>query len=329
MNNKEWFRNAKFGMMVHFGLYSLLGGEWKGKRLGMGEWEGAKPILGEWIQSYYRIPNAEYHQLMNAFNPICFDAEEWVKTAKDAGMEYIVVTSKHHEGYALFDSKVSDYNIAKSAYKKDLLEELAEACYKHSLKMGLYYSQALDWEHPHGGGWTAPNRNLMVMSWTNDWDFPDNDKKDYSICFKEKIVPQVTEILKKFKDLCLIWFDTPHDISPEQSQFLYDLVKMYQPDCLVNSRIGNGKGDYMSGKDNGIDMVRDGDMLCEVPATLNDTWGYKSFDNNWKNAEKLYEIKTDLNSRGINYLLNVGPDGLGRIPAPSVEILKRLGSMNR
>ncbi|MBQ3080577.1 MAG: alpha-L-fucosidase [Clostridia bacterium] len=321
MNAHTWFREAKFGLMVHWGLYSLLGGEWKGERMS---------YIGEWIQSRFRIPNSIYHSLASAFNPIFFDADEWVSLAEDAGMKYIVVTSKHHDGFAMYRSKASAFNIADATpFKRDPIEELANACAKKNIKLGLYYSQDLDWSHPHGGGYTAPFLNSggyesEAMKWTNDWDYPDNKNKDYALCFEEKIKPQVKEILTQYGDLCLIWFDTPLTISPEQSKELAEMVRTYQPNCLINSRIGNGLGDYKSAGDNEIPQDFK-EQLFETPATLNDTWGYKSFDNNWKDAKKVLSIKEHLNTRGINYLLNVGPDGLGRIPAPAVKILKEAG----
>lgn len=315
MNNKEWFKQAKFGMMVHFGLYSVLAGEWKNQRM---------PYIGEWIQAYYKIPREEYAKLASVFNPIYFDAEEWIKLAKAAGMEYFVITSKHHDGFALFHSKVDSFNVVDATpFKRDIIGEIAEACYKHSMKLGLYYSQELDWRHPHGGGYRAKELNFGTTPWTNEWDFPENDKKDFSICFEEKIKPQVKEILTQYGDLCLIWFDTPHVITKDQSMELYNMVKHYQPDCLINSRIGNGVGDYKSAGDNQIpEDAQEG--MYESPCTLNDTWGYKSFDNNWKDVQTVQKLKNHLNERGINYLLNVGPDYLGRIPAPACEILSNL-----
>ena len=315
MNNREWFKQAKYGMMIHFGLYALPAGEWKGQRM---------PCIGEWAQSYFRIPRAEYAELAKVFNPILFNADEWVTTAKEAGMEYMVVTSKHHDGFALFDSEWDDWNCVKGTpFGRDIIAELAESCYKHGLKFGLYYSQELDWHEPDGGGYTRGHTNACGMSWTNDWDYPDNDKKDFTRCFEGKIKTQFKEILTKYGDLCLIWCDTPFDITPEQSKELYDMIKHYQPDCLVNSRIGNGMGDYRSWGDNQIpdEYMKDG--LFETPATLNDTWGFKYFDTNWKNADKVRELREHLNSRGINYLLNIGPDYLGRLPAPAVDILKK------
>ncbi|MBQ2278441.1 MAG: alpha-L-fucosidase [Clostridia bacterium] len=315
MNNREWFKQAKYGMMIHFGLYALPAGEWKGQRM---------PCIGEWAQSYFRIPRDEYAGLAKVFNPILFNADEWVTTAKEAGMEYMVVTSKHHDGFALFDSAWDDWNVVRGTpFGRDIIAELAESCYKHGLKFGLYYSQELDWHEPDGGGYTRGHTNCGCMSWTNDWDYPDNDKKDFTRCFEGKIKTQFKEILTKYGDLCLIWCDTPFEITPEQSKELYDMIKHYQPDCLVNSRIGNGMGDYHSWGDNQIpdEYMKDG--LFETPATLNDTWGFKYFDTNWKDADKVRELREHLNSRGINYLLNIGPDYLGRLPAPAVDILKK------
>lgn len=317
MNSKEWFRQAQFGMMVHWGLYALPAGEWKGKRM---------PFIGEWAQSYFRIPHSEYGRLAGIFNPILFDAEEWVKLALDSGMKYMVVTSKHHDGFAMYHSKVDPYNIVDATpFKRDVIAELAEACSKQGLKLGLYYSQDLDWHEPNGGGYTRGRTNVGVMSWTNDWDYPDNAAKNYTQCFERKIKPQVEEILRNYGELCLIWFDTPQTISLEQSTELYQLVKRYQPNCLINSRIGNGMGDYRSWGDNQIPDEHMQDGLYETPATLNDTWGYKSFDQNWKSSAEVLRLKNHLNSRGINYLLNVGPDYLGRIPAPSQDILRDVG----
>jgi len=319
MTNKEWFKEAKFGMMVHFGLYSILGGEWKGKRMGAYD-------IGEWIQPYFHIPNAEYHKLAQVFNPICFNAEEWVLLAKAAGMKYIVVTSKHHEGFCLFDSEYDSFNCKKgSPFGRDIITELAEACYKHDLKLGLYYSQAIDWSHKDGAGYGYEHRHTSCDSWCNNWDFPNDGTKDYTRLFETKIKTQMKEILTKYGELCILWCDTPLDMTNAQSQELYEMIKHYQPDCLVNSRIGNGNGDYHSWGDNHIPNEYMKDGLFETPATLNDTWGFKYYDTNWKPAEKVIEIKNHLNERGINYLLNVGPDHLGRIPAPAADIFRIVG----
>lgn len=301
-------------MMIHFGLYSILAGEYRGKRMGS--------TIGEWIQAYFQIPIKEYEQLTKAFNPIYFNADEWVDLAKKAGMKYMVVTTKHHEGFALFHSKVDKFNVVDATpFKRDIIKELSDACHKKGLKFGIYYSQALDWHEKNGAGYDK----VENIRWCNCWDFKDKKSKNYHEMFERKIKPQVKELLTKYGELFTIWFDTPRTISEKESIELYQLVKKYQPNALVNSRIGSYPGmkyDYISLGDNEIPKeYKNKDMLFESPCTLNDTWGYKSYDQNWKSPEKILEIKKHLNERNINYLLNVGPDYLGRIPKPSVDVL--------
>lgn len=332
MDNIQWFKCAKYGMMAHWGLYSLLAGEYKGRRV---------QHYAEWIQSYMPIPNDEYEQLAASFNPIYFNADEWIKLARDSGMKYFVLTSKHHDGFALFHSKADRFNVVDATpFGRDVVGEIAEACYKYGLKFGLYYSQELDWRHPHGGGYDNPN-GCCGVSWDNSWDFKDREHKDFSICFEEKIKPQVAELLKNYGDICLMWFDVPHTISKEQSLELNKLVKSIQPDCLINSRIGNGAYDYVSLGDNEypeklpekVSETADVDMnningfkyspygLYETAGTMNSSWSFKYFDQNWLTPEQVRSRRERLNSMGINYLLNVGPDGLGRIPSFSQEVL--------
>ena len=332
MDNIKWFKEAKYGMMAHWGLYSLLGGEYKGRRV---------QDYAEWIQSYMPIPNNEYEQLAASFNPIYFIADEWIKLARSCGMKYFVMTSKHHDGFAMFHSKADRFNVVDATpFGRDVVGEIAEACYKYGLKLGLYYSQELDWHHPHGGGYDNTS-GCSGVSWDNSWDFKDREHKDFSICFKEKIKPQVTELLKNYGDICLMWFDVPHTISKEQSLELNTLVKSIQPNCLINSRIGNGAYDYVSLGDNeypeelpekaseeaDIDMNNISGFkyspygLYETAGTLNSSWGFKYFDQNWLTPEQIRSRREKLNSIGINYLLNVGPDGLGRIPSFSQEVL--------
>lgn len=332
---RKWFKEAQYGMMVHWGLYSLLGGEWNGNK---------SSSYAEWIQTHQRIPNAEYEKLAKAFNPVYFNADEWVRFAKECGMKYFVITSKHHEGFALFHSKVDKFNVVDATpFGRDIIGELSEACYKHGLKFGLYYSQDLDWHEEHGGGYLSGHIPCAGTAWCNDWDFPNNDKKNFDICFENKIYPQVEEILRNYGELCLIWFDVPMTIKDEQSRKLFELVKKYQPNCLINSRLGNGAYDYVSLGDNEIpdhmpaneefdpSKLNDCDGfkpspygLYETAATMNNSWGYCAWDQNWKDAKKVLEIKQKLNSMGINYLLNVGPDHLGRIPGPSQKILREV-----
>ncbi|MFO7937399.1 MAG: alpha-L-fucosidase [Kiritimatiellia bacterium] len=314
---KKWFGDAQYGMMVHWGLYALIGGEWNGRRMD-------KRYIGEWAQQYFRIPNAEYSALAEAFNPILFDAEEWVKIARDAGMKYVVFTSKHHDGFAMYHSRVSKFNVVDATpFGRDVVGELAEACRKHGMKLGLYYSQDLDWHEHDGGGYNMGKTwSGGAAWWTNNWDFPDKEKKNFTRYFESKAVPQVKEILTGYGDLCLIWFDIGNTLSREQSNYLYKLVRKLQPGCLINSRIGCGKCDYTSAGDNCIPDDDKSGVLFETPATLNDTWGYKAHDQNWKSAARIREVREHLARRGANYLLNVGPDGLGRIPAPCIDILR-------
>ena len=333
MDNKAWFKTAGFGMMVHFGLYSVLGGEYKGKRL------PDRVNNAEWIQHALQIPNKEYEKLKDVFNPIYFNAEEYAALAKSAGMSYIVVTAKHHEGFALFDSKADDFTVMQTPFKRDIVREYADACKKYGLKFGLYYSQEMDWHEKDGGGVTCE-----WGDWSNFWDFK-GEKKDFARCFEKKIKPQVKELLSNYGDIALIWFDNPTDITEEQSKELYDIVKTLQPDCLVNSRIGNGLGDYRSTNDN--EFVEDSNVLnktpdkidarsseylvgtrtglYECPATMNSSWGWKYYDNDFISAEEIVKKKKKLNALGINYLLNVGPDHLGRIPAPCIDALTKAG----
>ena len=339
MNNKEWFKQAKYGMMIHWGLYSLLAGEYKGQK---------SSSYAEWIQSYFRIPIAEYEQLAKAFNPVFFNADEYVKLAKEVGMQYLVLTSKHHDGFALFNSKADDFNVVKATpFGRDIVGEFAESCYKHGLKFGLYYSQDLDWHEEHGGGYLSDPTWCSGTSWSNNWDFPWDDKKDYEKCFEGKIMPQIEEILRNYGELALIWFDVPMTLKEKHSRAIFDAVKKYQPDCLINSRLGNGAYDYVSLADNEIpetvvtDFAAEVDMnsidgfkpspygLYETAATMNDSWGFSYRDHNWKSVQEVYRLKHHLNDIGINYLLNVGPDGLGRIPGPCSDILRGVAQMER
>lgn len=332
MDAHKWFKEAKYGMMVHWGLYSLLGGEYKGEKVSS---------YAEWAQTYFRIPNAEYEKLATAFNPVYFNADEWVRFAKECGMKYIVVTSKHHEGFAMFKSRADKFNIVDATpFGRDVMAELAEACYKHDMKLGLYYSQDLDWHEKNGGGYLSNHIPNAGTTWDNSWDFPDEAHKDFTECFENKIMPQVEEILTGYGDLCLIWFDVPMTINESQSRRIYEAVKKYQPNCLINSCLGNGAYDYVSLGDNeipdkledttgkAVDMNSIGGFkpspygLYETAATLNDTWGFSYHDHNWKTPEFIRSTREKLNGMGINYLINVGPDPLGRITADAQRILR-------
>ncbi len=296
-----WWRQSKFGMFIHWGLYAIPAGVWKGERI---------PGIGEWIMYRARIPAKEYERLAEQFNPVRFDAAEWVSLARNAGQKYMVITAKHHDGFCMFDSEVTDYNIVDATpFDRDPIEELAIACEKQDIKLGFYYSQTQDWHHPDGVG--------------NDWDH-DEEEKDFADYLKNYVEPQVRELLTNYGPIGLIWFDTPREITEEQSQSLLDLVHELQPDCLVSGRVGNTLGDYASTGDNAIPEEAV-DMDWETPATINDTWGFKTHDHNWKSVETLVQKLVDIVSKGGNYLLNVGPTAEGVIPQPSVDRLLSVG----
>ena len=302
----DWWRAAKFGLFIHWGLYAIPAGRWKGQDIAG---------IGEWIMRFARIPVTDYEPLARQFNPVEFNARSWVSLAKAAGQKYIVITSKHHDGFCLFDSRHTDYSVTRSSpFARDVIRELADECQRQDMGLGFYYSQTQDWHHPDGDG--------------NDWDF-DPAQKDFDSYIETYVIPQVTELLTQYGPVALIWFDTPkgitQGISQKQSQQLLDLCHQLQPATLVCGRLGNALGDYATTNDNTIPAgaLLEGDW--ETPATMNDTWGFKSQDHNWKSATDLIRKLVDIVSKGGNYLLNVGPTAAGAIPPESVERLEAMG----
>ncbi len=296
----DWFRKAKYAMFIHWGLYSALGGRWNGRT-----YYG----IGEWIQRRAGIPAADYARTAATFNPTGFDARAWVKLAQDAGMRYIVITAKHHDGFAMFRTASSPFNIVDATpFRRDPLAELAIACREAGLRLGFYYSQTQDWHELD-----APVNNSDAT--------PDADFHRY---LHGKALPQIEELLTQYGDVALIWFDTPGPITREESLALMKTIRHLQPGCLINSRIGNGIGDYESLGDQEIPS-RMHDGLWETVDTHNDTWGFVHADQNWKSARELIERLVVVVSRGGNYMLNIGPDGLGRVPALSARIIREAG----
>ena len=299
-SRKEWFRDAKYGMFIHWGLYAELGGIWNGQ-----EFKSAT----EWIMKNAQIPLAEYKKLVERFNPTKFDAREWVAKAVEYGAKYLCFTAKHHDGFCMYNTEVSDYNIMNTPFGRDVVKELAEACNEAGITFCLYYSQMQDWEDPNGDG--------------NTWDF-DKEKKDFRIYFENKVKPQVKELLTNYGKIGMIWFDTPYDMPYELCLELRDFVYSIQPDCLINGRIGYNLGDYRQMGDNDIPVLGfKGDW--ETPMTLNNTWGYSYIDENWKSSHKVMKLLTEVAGKGGNLLLNVGPDAKGRIPKGSDKIMSTIG----
>jgi alpha-L-fucosidase len=296
-----WFREAKYGLFIHWGLYAIPAGEWKGKRI---------PGIGEWIMFRTPVPVAEYEQLAQQFNPVKFDPAAWVQLAKDAGMRYMVITSKHHDGFALYGSKVSPYNVVDATpFKRDVLKELSAACQKAGMPLGFYYSQAQDWHEKNGIG--------------NTWDFGPDEKKDFDQYLRAKAEPQVRELLTGYGPVALVWFDTPRQMTPERGQRFVDIVRSLQPRTLIDGRLGTA-GDYVSTGDNVI-LPEVKSEAWEVPATINHTWGFRKDDQDWKSPGDIAFKLVDIVSKGGNYLLNVGPMADGTIPPASQDVLRAAG----
>jgi alpha-L-fucosidase len=301
-----WFHEAKFGLFIHWGLYAIPAGEWQGKPV---------PGIGEWIMNHARIPVKTYEQLAQQFDPVKFDANAWVRLAQDAGMKYLVITAKHHDGFALFQSAVSAYNVVDATpFHRDVLKELAAACARRGMRLGFYYSQAQDWHEPNGAG--------------NDWDFGPDNQKDFDQYLRAKAEPQVRELLTHYGPVCLLWFDTPRMMNVgDRAERFARIVRTLQPACLIDGRLG-AAGDYRSMGDNSIpNEVTPG--AWEVPATINHTWGYKQDDDDWKSPGDILFKLCDIVSKGGNYLLNVGPTAAGVIPERCQEILRDVGGWLR
>lgn len=311
----QWFKDDKFGMFIHWGPYSALAGEWKNQKMEQGD-------IAEWIMKRFEIPVEEYRKMAAKFNPVEFDATGWVKLAKDAGMKYIIITSKHHDGFAMYDSEVSDYNIVDyTPFKRDPIRELSEACAVAGIKFGVYYSHREDWNHPYAYG--------------NTWDYDSSqtnlDEMDHPELFRkyldEKAIPQLKELLTNYGPIGVVWFDRGMYTEKQGKEFV-DLVHGIQPESLINGRVGHYDkellGDYQSLTDNGM-PVGGIEEYWETPQTLNDTWGYSKNDTNWKKADEILKRMAAIASKGGNYLLNVGPTGEGVIPEASVKILHRVG----
>jgi alpha-L-fucosidase len=304
-----WWEEAKFGMFIHWGVYAVPAGIYEGKEI---------DYIGEWIMNRAKIPVAEYKKYAKEFNPVKYDPEAWVKLAKDAGMKYIIITSKHHDGFALFDSKVTDWDVVDaSPYGKDLLAPLVEACRREGIKIGFYYSQSQDWCHPGGA----------VATWephSGPWD--DAQLGDFDEYLDKIAVPQVKEILTKYGGLDIIWWDTPTvQMTPERAAKFQAVIAGY-PNLITNNRLGGEvQGDTETPEQHiPVTGYSDGRRF-EVCMTMNDTWGYRSWDHNWKSTEELIQNLSDIASKGGNFLLNVGPTAEGLIPQPSIERLQQVG----
>lgn len=321
------FQQQKFGMFIHWGLYAIPGGVWKGKTME----EMGIPSVAEWIQLVAKIPRKEYADLAASFNPVDFDADHIVTMAKEAGMKYIVITSKHHDGFALFDSKVSDFDMMDATpFKRDIVRELYDACQRHQLEFGVYYSHNIDWADGADAQYATTKAANDRMGKDTDsfganlWDPSPNTFSSY---LKNKAIPQVKELLEQYPDIRYIWFDMPGLMTREQSYTFYKTVYDINPSVLVAERIGNNMGDYAIPGDNRIPTAEDQfDKPWEAIGTFNHSWGYKAYDQDWKSVDELLYWLVEIVSKGGNYMLNIGPDAQGNV-APTVRNnLQKLGS---
>ncbi len=301
----RWWRDAKFGMFIHFGPYAVLGGVYKGNN----------SLAAEWIMNEENIPVAEYENYARQFDPEQFDAKAWVALAKAGGARYIIITSKHHDGFSMWDSQVSSYTIARfTPFKRDLLKELVEACKQAGIRLGFYYS-IMDWHHPDAKG------------------------ERFSAYRDEYLKPQLQELLTGYGKIGVLWFDGEwiDEWSEPQGADLYNFVRRLQPGIIINNRVGKGRNgmqgmslDNSAAGDFGTpeqEILNQGGatMDWESCMTTNDSWGYKQADQNWKSAETLVRNLVDIAAKGGNYLLNVGPDATGVIPEAAQERFREVG----
>ena len=307
-----WWRGARFGMFIHWGLYSIPAGTWDGKQV---------PGIGEWIMNNASISVADYKALAPKFNPVGFNAHDIVALAKSAGMKYIVITAKHHDGFAMFDSKANSFNIvAATPFKRDPLRELAEECRKQGIKLGFYYSQDQDWTAPGGSAYKTGNHDSPTHHWDKAQD------GDFGTYLHTKAIPQLKELLTNYGDFpVVIWFDTPTaNMTPERAGEIVALLNQH-PNLIWNNRLGGTyKGDTETPEQYIPPQGYPG-LDWESCMTMNDTWGYKSYDTNFKSTEILLRNLIDIASKGGNYLLNIGPDSNGVVPPPEAERLKAVG----
>ena len=310
----KWFEEAKFGLFIHWGLFSIPASMWNGVPASR---------TSEYIMMTKEIPVKTYKTLADHFNPFQFDAERWVQMAEDAGMKYIVFVSKHHDGFAMYQSKVSPYNVADATpWKRDPLRELSEACRRHKMRLGVYYSQAVDWEHPDGAG--------------NSWDFNEKDK-DFDKYLHEKALPQVRELLTNYGPISNFWFDWPEGMTKERCKLFSDMARSLQPDMLINSRLGDTivwPGPTVDYRSMGDDEIPNAKVsgIWESAGTMNTsngTWGYNQYDQDWKSLSKITFNLVDIVSKGGVYLLNTGPTSDGVIPKPTQEVFLGVGKWLR
>jgi alpha-L-fucosidase len=324
-----WWQEARFGMFIHWGVYSLYGGVYNGHRQARGD--------AAWILNRCKIPVAEYREKAKEFNPGFYDPDEWVRMAKKAGMKYLIIGAKHHDGFALFDTEASDWNVVDATpYGKDLLKPLADACHKQGIKLGFYYSQAVDWTNPGGSaarrlmkeGWPNPDSTQIdqyTLEHDGHWD-PVQMTSTFDEYIDRVAVPQVRELLTNYGKVSILWWDYDAQMkSAEGAKKLHELLKL-QPGIISNNRL---HADFPGDTKTPEQTIPDRDAVegqnWETCMTMNGSWGYKEFDKNWKSSESLIRNLVKIAARGGNYLLNIGPKPDGTFPEESIQRLEEIG----
>lgn len=316
----EWYKDARFGMFIHWGLYSI-------------------PARGEWVRSFEKLSIEDYQPYFDEFNPTAYDPREWAKAAKKAGMKYAVLTAKHHDGFCLFDSKLTEYKSTNTKSKRDLVREYLEAFRAEGIKVGLYYS-LLDWYHPdypHYGDKQHPMRENEEYK----------GKKHNFDNYLTYMHGQIKELCTEYGKLDLMWFDFSYDDLRGEAWKATELVKMirtYQPDVIMDNRLevsGEGFGSLATANPSdfcgdfvspemiippyGLKDELGNDLTWEACFTMNNHWGYCSLDKSFKTPETLIKMLVECVSKNGNMLLNVGPDATGRIPSESLDIMAKIG----
>lgn len=317
-----WWREAKFGMFIHWGIYSLPGGEWNGKKVSG---------YAEHLMRKEKISRKDYLNLASQFNPEKFNAEEWILLAKKAGMKYFIITAKHHDGFALYDSKFSDFDIVdQTPFKRDPMAELAAAAKKHGMKFGFYYSHAFDWEHPDapGNDWQYNNPGGDKLIGGANWFDAHPDWLPKAIKYvDEKAIPQIKELLTKYHP-DILWFDTPHKLPLSENIRILKAIRETDPNVVVNGRLVRNAaanfGDYKNTADRPAEFFPvTGDW--EAIPTTNESYGYHQFDNSHKPVSHFIQLLASAASRGGNLLMNIGPKGDGSFDGKDRQILKGIG----
>jgi alpha-L-fucosidase len=315
-----WWREARFGMFVHWGVYSGLGGTWQGR-----------PVKGyaEHIQRMLKIPIPVYReQVAGKFNPTEFNADEWIRAAKEAGMGYFIITAKHHDGFAMYDSQASDYSIVKATpFKRDPMKELHAACQKYGLKFGFYYSHAFDWGDANAPGndwdYDNPGGDRNLHGGRNWWDTAPELLPKVRQYVNEKAIPQLLELIRNY-DPDILWFDTPHKLPDAENLRILKAVRAAKPNIVVNGRLVRNGGDYASTTDRPAEFApHEGDW--EGIPTTNESYGYNQNDHSHKPASHFIQLVTKAAARGGNLLMNIGPMGNGKMAPEDLAILHGIG----